>query len=44
MTKGQLLFWGGIAGAIIFTVLFAVSWIMFERKKRQLMQKIEEEL
>lgn len=44
MTTGQLLFYGGIAGAVFFGLLFVISWAVFEKKKKKLMKRIEEEL
>lgn len=44
MTTGQLLFYGGIAGVILFGILFVVSWAVYEKKKKNLIRKIEQEL
>ena len=35
MTTGQLLFYGGIAGVILFGILFAASWAVYEKKKKE---------
>lgn len=43
MTTGQILFYGGIAGTVLFAVLFVVTWVMFEKKKKKLMGEIEKE-
>ena len=44
MTSGQLLFYGGIAGTVLFALLFAALWIVFEKKKKYMIEKIEQEL
>lgn len=44
MTTGQILFYGGIAGTVIFALLFVISWAVFEKKKKKLMKQIETEL
>lgn len=44
MTTGQLMFYSGIAGTLIFIVLLIVSWSVFEAKKKKLIRKIEQEL
>lgn len=44
MTTGQILFCGGIAGTVFFALLFVVSWVIYEKKKKSLLKKIEQEL
>jgi len=44
VTTGQLLFYGGIAGVVLFGILFILSWAIYEKKKKKLIQKIEQEL
>ena len=44
MTEGQILFYGGIAGTAVFAVLVVIVWSIFEKKKKQLLKKIEDEL
>lgn len=44
MTMGELMFYGGMGGTAVFILLFAVSWAVYERKKKQLIRKIEQEL
>ncbi len=43
MTTGQILFYGGIAGIVIFTLAFIISWASYEKKKKKLIKMIEEE-
>ena len=43
MTLGQIMFYGGIAGTVIFAILAAVVWTVFEKKKRRLLRNIERE-
>lgn len=43
LTYGQMLFYGGIAGAVLFAVLFFVLWGIFENKRRKMMKKIDDE-
>ena len=43
LTIGQLMFYGGIAGAVLFTVLAIVVWTLYERRKRKLLKAIENE-
>lgn len=43
MTTGELMFYGGIAGTALFAILFVASWAVFERKKKNLLRKIEQE-
>lgn len=40
---GKLLFFGGAAGAAVFTVAGIVSWAILRRRKRELLQIIETE-
>ena len=44
MTTGQILFYGGIAGMVLFGILFAASWAVYEKKKKKLIRRIEQEL
>lgn len=44
MTAGQLLFYGGIAGVVLFGILFVLSWVVYEKKKKKLIKKLEQEL
>ena len=37
------MFYGGIAGAVIFTLLLFILWGIFEKKKKDLKRKIEDE-
>ena len=43
MGKGVLLFYGGIGGMILAVILFVVTWILFENKKRKFLQKMDGE-
>lgn len=43
MTTGQLLFYGGIAGTVLFAILTVVMWVVYENKKKKLLRDIEQE-
>ncbi len=43
LTMGEMLFYGGIAGTAFFALLFVILWFVFERKKKKLIKKIEQE-
>lgn len=44
MTQGQLLFYGGIGGIAVFTIMFVLCWIIFDKKKNKLIKKIDSEI
>lgn len=44
MTVGQMMFYGGIAGIAVFAVLAVVVWMIYEKKKKQILKTIEQEL
>lgn len=44
MTTGQIMFYGGIAGMVVFILWAIVIWTTFENKKKKLLKEIEEEL
>jgi len=44
MSKGELLFYGGMVGTALFGLLFVLSWVVYEKKKKKLIEKIEQEL
>lgn len=44
MTIGQMMFYGGIAGMIVFVIAAAIIWTIFEKKKKKLLSEIREEL
>lgn len=43
MTTGQILFYGGSVGVALFGLLTIVMWIVYEKKKKKLLQDIEQE-
>jgi len=43
LTLGEMLFYGGIAGTVFFVLLFVVLWLVYEKKKKKLIRKIEQE-
>lgn len=43
MTTGQLMFYGGIAGTLIFLILLFAVWGSYEKKKKKLRRQIESE-
>lgn len=44
MTKGELLFIGGAAGIVVFSILFVAGIVYYNHKKKKLTKQIEEEL
>lgn len=44
MTNGEMLFYGGLIGVVLFSILFIVTWAGYNRKKRKMSAKIEDEL
>lgn len=44
MTLGQLMFYGGIVGLILFAILIPVTWNIYESKKKSMKESIEKDL
>lgn len=44
MTQGQLLFYGGMGGIVVFTIMFILCWVIFDKKKAKLIKKIDNEI
>ncbi|MBR4082986.1 MAG: hypothetical protein IKK33_01745 [Lachnospiraceae bacterium] len=44
MTKGELLFYGGIMGIVVFSILFVTCLIHYNSKKKKMAKQAEEEL
>ena len=42
MTKGQLMFYGGMIGVVVFLLLAIIVWNVYEKKKARLLKEIEE--
>jgi len=43
LTKGEIMFYGGMAGMAFLILLSIVLALVFARKKKKLIKKIEEE-
>lgn len=43
ISAGMLLLWGGIAGAVAFSLVGIVAFVLLRRKGRALLRTIEEE-
>ena len=43
ISVGMLLFWGGVAGAVAFSLTGIVAFVLLRRKGRTLLRTIEEE-
>ena len=43
ISAGTLLFWGGVAGAVVFSLTGIISFMLLRRKGRALLCVIEEE-
>ena len=44
ITTGEMFFYGGIAGTVLFSILFIVTWAGYNRKKKKMVAKIEDEM
>ena len=44
MTKGEMLFYGGGAGIVVFSILFVACWVHYSSKKKKMAKQVEEEL
>ena len=43
VSTGTLLFWGGIAGAAVFSLAGIIAFVLLRRKGKALLRAIEEE-
>lgn len=43
ISAGMLLFWGGVAGVVAFSLIGIVAFVLLRRRGRVLLRAIEEE-